>query len=107
MRFDREDYSKSRTFAAFEYMGESFRVVRRRLDGRHWRGYLMVLHGNAPVANEGYAWNDTSDPAECAKLCRAYMETRLTSRQSLAEGLAFIHGSPSHGGRRHNTNEGV
>lgn len=106
MRFDREDYSKSRTLASFEFMGELFRVVRRRLDGKPWRKELMVLHGNTPVANEGYAWNDTTDPAECAKLCYAYMETRL-SRESLAEGLARIHGVPSHGGRPRDIDEGV
>lgn len=99
MRFDREDYRKARTLASFEYMGETFRVVRRRFDGKPWRKYLMVLHGNAPVSNDGNAWNDVDDPAECARLCSAYMQKRLAGRDSLAAGLAFIHGPPIHGGR--------
>lgn len=99
MRFDREDYSKSRNLATFDFMGESFRVVRRRLDGKPWRKELMVLHGNAPVSNEGYAWNNATDPAECVRFCRKYMETHLSSRKSLDDGLAVIHGAPIHGGR--------
>lgn len=99
MRFDREDYSKARTLASFEYRGETFRVVRRRYGGKLWHKYLMVLHGNAPVSNEGSAWNDTEDPAECARLCSAYMQKHPGGRDSLAAGLAYIHGPPVHGGR--------
>lgn len=99
MRFDREDYRNARTLASFEYMGETFRVVRRRYDGKPWRKYLMVLHGNAPVSNDGHAWNDVDDPNECARLCFAYMQQRLSERASLVAGLACIHGAPAHGGR--------
>ena len=101
MLFDREDYSKARTLATFVYLVETFRVVRRRFDGRPWRKYLMVLHGNAPVSNDGRAWNDVTDPDEAARLCLAYMQTRplISKRDSLAAGLARIHGPPAHGGR--------
>jgi hypothetical protein len=49
-----EDYSKVRTLASFEHAGITFRVVRRRFDGKHWRGYLALLCGNIPMTHDDF-----------------------------------------------------
>ena len=45
MPIDREDYKGARTLATVEHLGETFQIVRRRFNGKPWRGYLALLHG--------------------------------------------------------------
>lgn len=65
-----EDYSKARTLATVDHLGTTFRVVRRRLDGKHWRGYLELLCDNTPMT--------TNDPkCGCPLAAAAEWKSRL------------------------------
>ena len=64
-----EDYSKSRTLAAVEYMDEKFCVVRDRIHGKTWRKYLCLTHGGIKVANGFGAAAALTDPKEFAAWC--------------------------------------
>lgn len=57
---DHENYSKARTLATFEHLGLTFRVVRRRFDGRHWRGYLALLFENTPMSHDDFKEGDAT-----------------------------------------------
>jgi len=55
-----EDYTRSRTLRTFEFRGEEFRIVKRRVNGKPWRGYLMLLHDNVPMITS-YRDGDVAD----------------------------------------------
>jgi len=49
-----ENYTGARTLASFEHLGTTFRIVRRRFDGKHWRGYLTLLCGDVPMTHDDF-----------------------------------------------------
>jgi hypothetical protein len=85
-----EDYSRSKTLATVEHLGETFRIVRRRFDGKPWRKYLMVLHDGVPITNE-YPW-EAIDPKECACEVKALLSRLITTQEVMMKGLARVHG---------------
>lgn len=69
-----ENYTNARTLATVEHCGETFRIVRRRINGKPWRLYLALVHGATYVAN--------LDPATTAE------QGLLVARERLAKCFA-------------------
>lgn len=85
----REDYSRARKLASFEYLGHRFDVVRRRFEGKHWRNYLMVLHDGVPITDD-FRWEAT-EPHACVSEVMALLTKLFRSEPVLREGLVSIH----------------
>lgn len=66
-----EDYASARTLATIEHLGFKFRVVRRRYNGKPWRGYLILLHVNTPMSARDYL---QGDPNVAARLWKDRLE---------------------------------
>lgn len=45
-----EDYRTARVLARIEHMGEAFTIVRRRMNGKPWRKYLVLLHNGEEMS---------------------------------------------------------
>jgi len=80
-----EDYSRARALATVEHLGETFRVVRRRFDGKHWRGYLALVHGAALMSHGTYP--DTTDPGEAAAFFKSLLVRTFKDRESLQRAI--------------------
>jgi len=82
-----EDYTRSRTLCSFEYLGESFRIVRRRLRGKPWpgrgRGYLMLLHDNVPMTAD---WQ--TDPDKALAVWSERTKRAFKTREELKKAIA-------------------
>lgn len=84
---DTEDYSKARTLASFEHLGIRFRIVRRRFSGKHWRGYLTLLHDNTPMTHDDFKEGDAVVAAAEWK-ARVEKTFPLGSEEKLATTIA-------------------
>lgn len=80
-----EDYTKARTLHTIEFLGETFRVVRRRVNGKPWRKYLTLLHGNVPMVESIL---DTTDPIEAGAVWRARLSLGFQTAGALKEAIA-------------------
>ena len=83
---DREDYANARTLATIEHLGESFRIVRRRFNGKPWRKYLALVHGNVNVGSTLHI----SDVPEMEQECRRLLVKTFSERDSLLAGLRTV-----------------
>jgi hypothetical protein len=79
-----EDYTRARTLRAFEYLGESFRIVRRRINGKPWRKYLTMLHDNVPMVTTDYR----TDPDEALLLWGKKIRRTFKSAEALRAAIA-------------------
>ena len=73
---DREDYTNARTLATIEHLGETFRLVRRRINGKPWRKYLALVHGTVNVASNSHLTEVDEAVAEFEKLLRKTFSAR-------------------------------
>lgn len=82
-----ECYKGARTLYSFEYLGETFRVVRRRFDGRHWRGYLMLLHGDVPMIDNDFK---VGNAVAAGNQWHGDMERTFKTREQLVSAIAEV-----------------
>lgn len=78
-----ENYATARALATIEHLGETFKIVRRRHDGKPWRGYLALVHGDTMVAQS----LDAADPKEAAVLYGEKLKKTFATREALLESL--------------------
>lgn len=48
-----EDYTGARVLAHIEHMGETFTIVRRRINGSTWRKYVVLLLNGEEMCSGG------------------------------------------------------
>jgi len=79
-----EDYARAKTLRTFEYLGETFRLVRRRFRGRPWRKYLTLLHDNVPMVTTDYR----TDPDEALALWSEKIRRTFKTRDAMLAAIA-------------------
>lgn len=84
---DKEAYAGARTLATVEHLGETFRLVRRRINGKPWRKCITLLHGDVCVSYSHPRVTDMSDPVECAAYYKDQLSRTYTSRDALLLAL--------------------
>lgn len=77
---DREDYATARTLATVEHFGETFRVVRKRINGKPWRKYLTLCHGGVSVTS---SLTRETDPAAIAKQYKELLSRTFKTREEM------------------------
>ena len=81
-----EDYAKARTLATIEHCDETFRVVKRRINGKPWRGYLALVYGDTFVAG----CDGITDVGEATALFLAQLTKLFATRNALLTSLRPI-----------------
>ena len=81
-----ENYENARTLAQIEFMGEKFRLCRRRINGKPWRKYLALVYGHTLVAGNLTA----TDPVEAKAQMESMLAKCFDSRESLWASLKSI-----------------
>lgn len=88
-----EDYTGARTLATVEHLGETFQIVRQRVNGKLWRKYVTLLHDGIVMANGGRE----NDPAEAAAEFKLKFEKVFTDRAVMLAGIqAMKHRAAGH-----------
>ena len=87
------EYNGARTLAIVEHLGEIFRVVRRRVNGKPWRKYVALVHEGCFVG----ATYRTTDPVEAAKwfkeqLSRVYADDTPAGRSAFSQKIVEFKG---------------
>jgi hypothetical protein len=77
---DFEDYSRSRVLATVQHGGLSFGLVRKRLRGKPWRKYLVLVFNGRAVAG----CDRETDPAKAAAAIKARFERVFPAGGSLS-----------------------
>lgn len=85
----RENYAGARTLGTIEFMGETFRVVRMRINGKPWRKELILCHGNTAVGASAHLKGETDVVAATARFAEL-LRQRFKSRDALLPALQDI-----------------
>lgn len=83
-----EDYTRARILASFTSRNVIFRVVRRRLNGKPWRGYLELL-GPGDVACAG-SQSLAGCPKAAAAVWEGLIEKTFDSNAALVNELRLL-----------------
>ncbi len=79
-----ESYKAARTLATVEHVGETFRICWKRINGKPWRKYLALVHGETYVAGA----DRCTDPGEAAIEFKKLLEKTFASREAMLPILA-------------------
>jgi hypothetical protein len=82
----REDYSRSRVLAKVEHLGLHFGIVRKRVNGKPWRKYLVLIFNGQAVAS----CRAETDPTAAATWVKAKFSQCFTTREKLDAELNNI-----------------
>ena len=81
-----EDYATAKTLAKVEHCGETFRVVRRRINGKPWRKYVALVYGDTYVAG----LDGVTDAKEAAATFLVQLTKLFATRNDLLTSLRPI-----------------
>lgn len=89
---DRENYSTARTLATVKHLDITFRIVRRRVNGKPWRKYLTLAYGQTGMCDSPPDTTDATEAAAhyAAQLERCYPVARSDSLKSMLACIAKL-----------------
>jgi hypothetical protein len=74
-----EDYKGARILATVEHLGETFQIVRWRVNGKPWRKYMALLYGGIVMS---YGKGETN-PTRAATEFKHLFEKTFTDRTEM------------------------